>query len=261
MESLLWLRRRCQHSSAIGSLFVTSAVICPTGKIGQFRARSRRVNGISRHKIAARKIEFYEPLQADLACPVPRAKRIRFSFRVIRVFLSFVLTLQEGRTRRHGRWVWDAMDAERAGRAALFRLRQSCDEPVPGSSGSCGERRSRTAKSCGPGAPRLALRLPGSMSPTTDGDNKVWSPGRARISRKTIRAGKAGMHRPNLWFLPRAFFPHGGHGCWPSTRSSLRPLISRGDAGCKTRVPSAARMRSRGPARAINHSRGAGKSR
>ena len=150
---------------------------------------------------------------------------------------------------------------ERAGRAALFRLRQNSDGPVPGSSHGFGERRSRTAKSCGPGAPRLALRLPGSMSPTTDGDNKVWSPGRARISRKTIRAGKAGMHRPNLWFLPRAFFPHGGHGCWPSTRSSLRPLISRGDAGCKTRVPSAARMRSRGPARAINHSRGAGKSR
>ena len=145
---------------------------------------------------------------------------------------------------------------ERAGRAALFRLRQSCDGPVPGSSHGFGERRSRTAKSCGPGAPRLALRLPGSMSSTTDGDNKVWSPGRARISRKTIRAGKAGMHRPNLWFLPRAFFPHGGHGCWPSTRSSLRPLISRGDAGCKTRVPSAARMRRRGPAVAINHSRG-----
>ena len=35
------------------------------------------------------------------------------------------------------------------------------------------------------------------------------------------------MRRPNLWFLPRAFFPHGGHGCWPSTRPSLRPLVSR----------------------------------
>jgi hypothetical protein len=30
--------------------------------------------------------------------------------------------------------------------------------------------------------------------------------GRARITRKTIRAGRAGMSWPNLWFLPRAFF-------------------------------------------------------
>ncbi len=31
--------------------------------------------------------------------------------------------------------------------------------------------------------------------------------------RKNHRAGKAGMHRSYLWFLPRAFFSHGGHGC------------------------------------------------
>jgi len=76
-----------------------------------------------------------------------------------------------------------------------------------------------------------------------DGDNKAWSPGRARISRKTIRAGKAGMFGPNLWFLPRAFFSHGGHGCWPSTRSSLRPLLSRGDGRCIARASCTARLR------------------
>jgi hypothetical protein len=29
----------------------------------------------------------------------------------------------------------------------------------------------------------------------------------------THRAGKVGMSRLNLWFLPRAFYSHGGHGC------------------------------------------------
>ena len=38
----------------------------------------------------------------------------------------------------------------------------------------------RTAKSCGPGAPTQALKSLVSMSPTTDGGNQAWSPGRAR---------------------------------------------------------------------------------
>ena len=61
----------------------------------------------------------------------------------------------------------------------------------------------------------------------SDGDNKARSHrGEHEAAVKTIRAGKAGMRRPNLWFLPRAFFPHGGHGCWPSTRPSLPPPVS-----------------------------------
>ena len=60
----------------------------------------------------------------------------------------------------------------------------------------------------------------------SDGDNKARSHrGEHEAAVKTIRAGKAGMRRPDLWFLPRGI--HGGHGCWPSTRPSLRPLVSR----------------------------------
>ncbi len=47
---------------------------------------------------------------------------------------------------------------------------------------------SRTAKSCGPGAPRLALSWRDDLH--DDGDNNVWSPGRSRISRKTIAQGR-----------------------------------------------------------------------
>ncbi len=50
------------------------------------------------------------------------------------------------------------------------------------------------------------------------------SPGRARSSRENHRAGKAGSLRLNLWFLPRAFSPHGGHG--PRPRLGLPCALS-----------------------------------
>jgi hypothetical protein len=37
-------------------------------------------------------------------------------------------------------------------------------------------------------------------------------PGETAYKREDHRAGNAGMSRLHLWFLPRAFFPHGGHG-------------------------------------------------
>jgi hypothetical protein len=48
----------------------------------------------------------------------------------------------------------------------------------------------RTAKSCGPGAATLAL--PAGACSRTTGARKAASPGRARISRKTIARGKPG---------------------------------------------------------------------
>jgi hypothetical protein len=45
----------------------------------------------------------------------------------------------------------------------------------------------RTAKACGPGAPTLALRS--RVYPADDGGKKARSPGRSRISRKTIAWG------------------------------------------------------------------------
>ncbi len=68
------------------------------------------------------------------------------------------------------------------------------------------ERRpARTAKSCGPDTPTLVSRADAQASCAMVA-NKPGAPGRPRISRKAIRAGKAGMSWPNLWFLPRAFF-------------------------------------------------------
>jgi hypothetical protein len=84
----------------------------------------------------ARKIEFREPVQADLGCPVPRAKRF-----VFRIFRRCDL-LSPFRCRHKGR-------------IAIVTTR----------GGECGGRgradrraaRMRTAKLCGPGAPWQAL--------------------------------------------------------------------------------------------------------
>jgi hypothetical protein len=71
----------------------------------------------------------------------------------------------------------------------------------------------RTAKPCGPGAPRLALSPQRRFGVLRgDGDNNVRSPGRARSKPSNHCAGKAGYLRLSLWFLPRAFSTHGGHG-------------------------------------------------
>jgi hypothetical protein len=45
-----------------------------------------------------------------------------------------------------------------------------------------------------------------------DGGKRARSPGRARSKPSNHRAGKAGCFRLSLWFLPRAFFSHGGRG-------------------------------------------------
>ena len=70
---------------------------------------------------------------------------------------------------------------------------------------------SRTAKSCGPGAPTLALS---SWTRTTgDGGNKARSPGRSRISRNTIVQGMP-ADAVYLWLLtPVLFCCTGGLGC------------------------------------------------
>jgi hypothetical protein len=46
----------------------------------------------------------------------------------------------------------------------------------------------------------------------SDGDNKAWSPGRARISRKTIAQGRPVVRLVPV-VLPRAFLLHADHGC------------------------------------------------
>ena len=85
---------------------------------------------------------------------------------------------------RHGRWERDAMDAHR--RAQSLRGRTVFV---------------RTAKSCGPGAPMQALSE--RNDPQTVA-TKQWSPGRSRISRKTIAQGRPD-DPPVPVVLPRAF--------------------------------------------------------
>ena len=74
---------------------------------------------------------------------------------------------------RHGTLARVAMDAAASG------------DPFTGR-----ERWQRTAKSCGPGAATVASSW--RADPAGDGGKKRRSPGRARISRKTIARGKPG---------------------------------------------------------------------
>jgi hypothetical protein len=87
--------------------------------------------------------------------------------------------------------------------------------------------RSRMAKSCGPGAPMQALRSLVSMSPTTDGGNQAWSPGRSRISRKTIAQGRPDDVAEPVVTAACVFVCRRAMGA-ASTRPSLRPLDFRG---------------------------------
>src|SRR5580692_12874627 len=78
----------------------------------------------------------------------------------------------------------------------------------------------RTAKSCGPGAPTLALSFRGTQFRESDGGKRARSPGRARISRKTIAQGRPD-DPPVPVVLPRAFLLHadrgsGGHPAFPA---------------------------------------------
>jgi hypothetical protein len=73
--------------------------------------------------------------------------------------------------------------------------------------------RSRTAKSCGSGAPTLAPKLVKTRSRLTgDGGKKARSPGRARISRNTIAQGRPDDRLVPV-VQPRAFCLHADHGC------------------------------------------------
>ena len=75
----------------------------------------------------------------------------------------------------------------------------------------------RTAKSCGPGAPRLALSE--RERSAHDGGNKAWSPGRSRISRKTIAQGMFWRKNINKNKGKGALYP-------PLCRDPLRPKIA-----------------------------------
>src|SRR6185436_6812948 len=73
----------------------------------------------------------------------------------------------------------------------------------------------------------------------TTGARKAASPGRARISRKTIARGKPGCLgcTCQIRVLSLATFAHGAAGA-VGARLSLRPFFGRGQRMCKTRAKS-----------------------
>ena len=98
------------------------------------------------------------------------------------------------------------------------------------------ETRQRTAKSCGPGAATLAS-IRAAPWQRGNGDNKGRSPGRSRISRKTIARGRPGCPGCTCQIRVRSFYPfaHGAAGA-AGARPSLRPLSQREQRDRKTRA-------------------------
>lgn len=117
------------------------------------------------------------------------------------------------------RWTWAAMSDERGGRGR---------------------------RSCVVLAPRCWRTVVMRRRVTAHGGKKAVPRGEHKAAVKTIRAGKAGMHRSGLWFLPRAFHSHGGHGDGespafpaPSSPSGVR---SPHPSGMPCRETAAARL-------------------
>jgi hypothetical protein len=100
------------------------------------------------------------------------------------------------------------------------------------------EGKPRTAKSCGPGAATLAL--PAGACSRTTGARKAASPGRVRISRKTIARGRPGCLGCTCSLtrvLSFTTFAHGTAGA-VGARPSLRPLFEGGRRIGSTRAKS-----------------------
>src|SRR5579883_961019 len=87
----------------------------------------------------------------------------------------------------------------------------------------------RTAKSCGPGAPKARRQVGDDASHhADDGGNRQGSPGRSRISRKPLRReGRLSPPVPVVNALFAQFFARAPR-VHAATRSSLRPPIAGG---------------------------------
>jgi len=69
------------------------------------------------------------------------------------------------------------------------------------------------------------------------------SPGRARISRNTIAQGRSGCSRPNLWYLPPAFFVAGGPWERPAPDLPCALTLPEGNESSRARAKHAARTK------------------
>jgi hypothetical protein len=135
------------------------------------------------------------------------------------------------------RWAWDAMDAVASGGRrdpgkveTGFPIRITPNKTT-------GRKRRRGRRSRVVLAPRPWRYVGGHISLTT-GARKAASPGRARISRKTIARGRPGClgctcSSTRVHFC--STLAHGTAGA-VSARLSLRPLSERGTMRCTTRA-------------------------
>jgi hypothetical protein len=129
--------------------------------------------------------DFREAIQADLGRPVPRAKINYFDHAPNQHHAPRHPALARGALRdRHGRWARDAMDVA------------ARETSVP----------MRTAKSCGLGAPTLALSFAGSDSREATVANKPGSPERARSKPLKPSRRECRTVSVDLWLLTRVFF-------------------------------------------------------
>jgi hypothetical protein len=109
---------------------------------------------------------------------------------------------------------------------------------------------SRTAKSCGPGAPMQVLSRDDAPHLADDGDNKARSHRGSRISRNTIAQGRPDVTaRPVV--LPRVFLLHADHGCQPAPGLTCALCFEEGRIDGKTRADRVARMRTHIPSLVI----------
>ena len=120
-----------------------------------------------------------------------------------------------------------------ASRSSRNVARVAMDAAASGELARRTKRPQRTAKSCGPGAATVASILSG-LCWRGNGDNKRRSPGRARISRQTLR-GESRRGRLHPWCFARVL-RHAGCPCALragstgafGARLSLRPLFGEG---------------------------------
>ena len=151
-------------------------------------------------KSHARKIEFREPVQADLGCPVPSRKIFRFCFSEICVFFSPSRLAKRGASRSSRTLGRDAVDAVSVGRDDIAGRsdRERCSKRA---------RRTalmRTAKSCGPDTPTLVSSFVRSRASPT-GRRCAIIHG-ATVAKKPGHRGERAISRKTIaWGMPDVF--------------------------------------------------------
>jgi hypothetical protein len=165
----------------------------------------------------------------------PKSKIFRFTGILIYGIQLAIPRPSEGRfavvTKR---WAWDAMDAVASGgRRDPGKVETGFPIRITPSK-TTGRKRRSGRRNRVVLAPRPWRYVGGHISLTT-GARKAASPGRARISRKTIARGRPGCLGCTCQNRVHSFatFAHGAAGA-VGARLSLRPLSERGTRNCKT---------------------------